>query len=580
MPMNRRDHAVVLSLVLALVVLGGMLALPGSAPGEVAVVEPAPSSAPGPTVFREGVVGVPESITPITARSRAERVLVGLVFSGLMRMGPENTLQEDLAASWSMSDDGREWTFTIRDDAAWQDGTPVTAVDVVYTIDALKSPEAAGVLAPAWAEVTVEAIDERTVRFTLATPVGGFLAAATQPLLPAHLLASLPFESLATSDFARLPVGSGPYALTELDETRAVLVPATTVRPAEEPSPSPTLVPSASPDSLATPLPAISPGLPDPYVDRYEVVFHADDEALTAAFVAGEIDAVSGLETTSATVASAEEGVERFEYPTTTLSTVILNLRPSHPELRDPNVRTALLAAIDREALVASVLGGDGIPAYALLPPSSWAYDGTAATPVIYDPAAAEALLLKAGWTKIDGAWAAPKAKEAYQLELLAVPAAANPRLAAEAAFVRGEWEDLGFRVTLVERQAADVAAGLRDGEFTAAVLDIRMGLEPDLYPMLASTQVRAGGSNLSGYQDPALDALLEKARVPAAQAERRAAWRELLAAIASRKPMLPLAWDQETMFARGLQGVTPTLIADTGDRYWDVLAWRLAADR
>ena len=43
---------------------------------------------------------------------------------------------------------------------------------------------------------------------------------------------------------------------------------------------------------------------------------------------------------------------------------------------------------------------------------------------------------------------------------------------------------------------------------------------------------------------------------------------------------MLPLAWDQESMFVRGVEGITPTLIADTGDRYWDVLAWRLAADR
>jgi hypothetical protein len=53
-----------------------------------------------------------------------------------------------------------------------------------------------------------------------------------------------------------------------------------------------------------------------------------------------------------------------------------------------------------------------------------------------------------------------------------------------------------------------------------------------------------------------------------------------LLAALATRQPLLPLAWNDEVMVARGLDGVTPRLIADTGDRYWDVLAWRLAADR
>jgi peptide/nickel transport system substrate-binding protein len=577
MRMNRRDNAVVVVLVLALVVLGGALAIPASRPDQAAVAGTPPPSLPPPVTYREAVVGVPQSITPVTARNRAERTLVGLVFSGLMRMGPDLTLQGDLARSWEMSADGKDWTFTIRDDATWHDGTPVTAADVVYTVDALKSPEAAGALSAAWAEVTVEALDERTVRFSLATPIGGFLAAATQPLLPAHLLGDVPFAELAESDFARLPVGTGPYALTEIDERGALLLPASVV----EPSPEPSLeLPSLSPDALATPGPEPTPVGLDPYIDRIEVLFYSDDAAATAAIQSGAVDAVAGLGTDHANVVAAEEGIDRLLYPTTTLSTVIINLRPSHPELRDPRVRRALLAGLDREALVGNVLGGEGVPAYALVPPSSWAYDGTAAAPILHDPAVAKKLLEEAGWTTVDGAWAAPGKKTPYELELLAIPASANPRLAAIAGFVRDAWTDLGFKVQLVERPATDIAAGLRDGTFTAAVLDIMMGVEPDLYPLLASTQVRAAGSNLSGYQDTELDALLEAARAPADTAARRASWKALLAGIASRNPMLPLAWDQESMFARDLEGVTPTLIADTGDRYWDVLAWRLAADR
>ena len=95
-----------------------------------------------------------------------------------------------------------------------------------------------------------------------------------------------------------------------------------------------------------------------------------------------------------------------------------------------------------------------------------------------------------------------------------------------------------------------------------------------------ASSQVRNPGSNLSGFQDPKLDDLLEAARKPAAQPDRVAAWKALLAGIGARIPMLPLAWGEESMFVDGVEGITPTLIGDTGDRYWDVLAWRLAADR
>jgi ABC-type transport system substrate-binding protein len=174
----------------------------------------------------------------------------------------------------------------------------------------------------------------------------------------------------------------------------------------------------------------------------------------------------------------------------------------------------------------------------------------------------------------------APGAQKAYILEILSVPSAANPRLAAVAADVRDQWVAFGFATTLVEVKGADLATRLRAGDFTAAVVDIAEGLEPDLYPLLATSQVRASGTNLAGYQDTALDPLLEAARKPGTPEERAAAWKALLAGLAERVPMLPLAWNNEVMLVRGVDGITTRLIADTGDRYWDVLAWRLAADR
>jgi peptide/nickel transport system substrate-binding protein len=289
---------------------------------------------------------------------------------------------------------------------------------------------------------------------------------------------------------------------------------------------------------------------------------------------------VAGLGPREAATVGALPGVDRIRYPTTTLSTVLLNLRPNHPELRDVRVRRALLAAIDRQGLVRDVLGGDGSVADALVPPTSWAYDGEAARVIAFDRSAAIKSLQDAGWSKIDGAWAAPRAKAPYELQLLSVPATANPRLAAMAEAVRAAWTDLGFKVTLVEKPAAELAADLHGGTFTATVLDIMMGLEPDLYPLLASSQVRQPGSNLTGFQDAKLDELLESARKPAPQGDRVGAWKALLAGIGARIPMLPLTWGEESMFVDGGEGVTPTLIGDTGDRYWDVLAWRLAADR
>jgi len=578
MHLNRRDYTVVGALVLVLILAGSVLALrPRTIPQEALAAPTHSPTMPPPIVYREGVVGVPESITPISARNRAERSLVGLVFSGLVRMGPDNTLEPDLAESWKLSEDGKTWTFRIRDDATWQDGEPVTSKDVLYTVGALKDPEASGGRSSSWAEVETTAVDDKTVTFRLTTPIGSFLAAAAQPLLPAHLLETVAYTDIASSDFARMPTGSGPFGITELDASHAVLMPANELLPPlETPAPEET----ASPDSLATPIPNPSDSGPVPFIERIELAFYEDDATAVAALQDGDVDAVAGLAPEQASTADATAGVDRVRYPTTTLATILLNLRPNNPQLRDPRVRKALLAAIDRTALVRDVLGGDGSVADALVPPTSWAYHSDAVGVVQFNTAASQKLLTAAGWKKIRGAWAAPNAKKPYELALLSVPSTANPRLASIAAYVRDAWTALGFKVSLVEKPAARLAADLRAGTFKAAVLDIQMGLEPDLFPLLASSQVRATGSNLAGFQDARLDTLLEAARKPGDKPTRVAAWRGLLAGIAARQPMLPLMWGEESMFIRGVEGITPTLISDTGDRYWDVLAWRLAADR
>lgn len=608
-----RDRAVTGLLVAALAVAGLVIALPRPSLTPAGEATPQPSSsgsgAPsGEAVYREGVVGHPASITPVTARNRADRTLVGLIYSGLVKIGPGNTLVPDLASSWTVDKSGQTWTVSIRPDALWQDGMPVTADDVVYTVSALKDPSASGGLSAAWADVTVEALDAKTVRFTLGAPVGGFLAALTQPLLPSHLLTGVPMSDLATGAFAQNPVGTGPYQLVQLDAARAVLLPshATEASQSAGPSalPSPTAsgspaasAPAASASAGGSPSPAGSsaasapasgaPAAPSASVDpsaqpvgRIEVDFYDSEAALAAAYQAGAIDAAAGLSPSTTATLGATPGSSVVDYPTTTLSAILLNLRTTHPELADPRVRKALLEAIDRASIAGTSLGGQARVADTLIPPESWAFDATKVTRLAFDRAAAGKLLKSAGWTQSAGAWRAPKAKTQYAIELLTVPPDVNPRLAAIADAVQQSWTALGLRVTVTELAGTDLAARLRAGTFTAALLDIASGLEPDLYPLLDSSQVRAAGSNRSGYQDPGLDRLLEAARQPGTPAARKAAWAALLQGLSDRLPVLPIVWADEEMVVRGLSGNVPELIERTGDRYWDVLAWRLAASR
>ena len=237
---------------------------------------------PVPRPYREGVLGRPVSVSPLTARSQADRDLVALVFSGLVRNGPDGTIVPDLAERWTVNDTGAIWTFYLRPEARWQDGEPVTAEDVAFTIRTLQDPAYTGPAAGSWNEVKVATPDSHTVVMTLATPLGGFLQAATQPIAPAHLLADTPVGLLAQHPFGRQPIGSGPFAVISLDEDTAELVPSVSIMPPADSGGSgggPGSSAAAS-DPLASAPPSEPPSGPSPYLAGIEMTFYDTPEEL------------------------------------------------------------------------------------------------------------------------------------------------------------------------------------------------------------------------------------------------------------------------------------------------------------
>jgi ABC-type transport system substrate-binding protein len=633
--LTQRDRGVVAILGVVLVAMSIAVALPGSigsaAPGSTdAGASPAVgASAPAPAVYREGTIGRPSSINPLTARTQADRDLVALVFSGLVAIGPDGTYRPDLASGWTADADGKTWTFSIRPDARWQDGEPVTSSDVVYTVDVLKSPGYGGPLAASWREVSVTAVDALTVTFELTTPIGGFLQAATIGLLPAHLLSETPVETLADDPFSVQPVGAGPFVLTSWNAAAATLIPASaadvpaiepgasappsevpapvaTASPTEPPSASPTEPPNASPagsaavGASASPGRSVAPGTsagasaepslagvatpdatarPEPALPGIAMHFYPDAAALAAAYRAGELDAAAGLPPDVAGQLAALPGNRLLSYPRTTLTAIALNLRPGNGELRMPVVRHGLLAAIDRARLIATEFGGAATRADSAIPPSSWAFDPKASRSVRFDLKRAAADLKAGGWKRLAGGWAAPGAKKPYVMELIAPDRKSNPTTMAVAEAVAADWKAFGLQTVVTGLPPAQfVEERLRKGTFQSAAIDVNIGLDPDLYPLFASTQATRAGSNVSGIQDVGLDRDLNRARAPGSEDARKAAYSNLQKRLVERTYILPIAFRNELVVVSDrLRGPVIRELGDPSDRYWDVLTWRLA---
>ena len=581
--MTRTDTFVVGTLVLLLAIVAGLMGVPAlqrASSTTSLVPQPGASASADGRPYVEGMLGAPSSVSPLTARTQVDRDLVALLFSGLVRNGPGGTILPDLAERWSVDRSGKTWTVDLRADARWHDGQPVTADDVLYTIRTLQDPAYTGPSSTSWNEVAVTASGPRRVVFTLQTPLGGFLQALTQPLAPAHLLGDIPVDVLGDDPFGRQPIGSGPFALVDLTEQSASLIPAVELVADEEGSASPS--PSASLDSLTTPPPTQRPSRPVPYLSGMEFRFYSDPEKLAADFRAGSLDAASGISRQMAAELGSASGTRLLRYPGATLTTVLLNLHPDHPEFANPAVRTALLQAIDRGRLIDEAYAMSATSAAGPIPPSSPLFDPAVQPVVGYDRKAASRALTKAGWAHKDDGWHLPNAKTPLALEVLSPTQDTNPSLFRAAQAVVRDWKSLGFAVTHVALPPGEfVTDRLATGTFQVAIADVIVGLDPDLYPLLASSQTLTGGSNVMGVQDPALDALLVKARAPAKDTDRIAAYSALEKQLAAGRYLLPLAFADEVVVVHDtIQGPILRQVSDPSDRFWDVLTWRLAVDR
>lgn len=163
--------------------------------------------------YREAVIGKIENLNPLYASTEAEKSVIRLVFSSLYQYDVSGGLKGDLAKSMSITNDGKTYLVTIRDDVKWQDGKPLTANDIKFTLDLIKNGQISSVLSQTWKNVDIKFAGDFSIEFNIPTPYAYFQNALTFPVLPRHILFQVEPSSLRDNRFSRLPIGSGPFKL-------------------------------------------------------------------------------------------------------------------------------------------------------------------------------------------------------------------------------------------------------------------------------------------------------------------------------------------------------------------------------
>ena len=170
--------------------------------------------------YTEGIVGQPRFINPIYGETNdIDRTLIDLIYSGLMTYDKDGKIVNDLIKSYQISDNGRMYTFQLKDNLYWQDGLPLTSDDVVYTIKTIQNSDYKSPLRANWLDVNVQKISDKSFTLSLNSPYNSFLENCTIKIIPSHVWKNVLPENFALSSYNLQPIGSGPYTLSDIQQT-------------------------------------------------------------------------------------------------------------------------------------------------------------------------------------------------------------------------------------------------------------------------------------------------------------------------------------------------------------------------
>jgi ABC-type transport system substrate-binding protein len=377
----------------------------------------------------------PSAWNPFLPFHGPDQQVMDLIYQKLIINNSDFEFEGRLAESWDISEDGTTFTFNLYDGLTWNDGTPLTANDVKFSLELLANPNVAGAAGrfasvlgqPEYAAGDADevegfrAVDDTTFEIQLSAPNVGFLttvAAQSVYTLPQHVLGDVPIEDLADHSFFLAPtVGYGPYNFVEyLVDQRVVL--------------------EANPDYH----------LGAPAIDTLTLL-PLDGDVATAQLGTGELD----LAFISASDIELVEGFDGVVIePAQGTGSLRMSINHGKERFQDKRVRQAMLHAIDRQGLVDVLLEGYGdmvtVGYY-----TPWALpDGLNEYP--YDPDRARELLAEAGWDSSE------------PVEIQWIPGTRDRDAAVP--IIQEQWNAVGITTEIVNVEVSELIAKRDDGTY------------------------------------------------------------------------------------------------------------------
>jgi len=506
-------------------------------------------------VYTEALVGSLVRLNPVlNYYNPTDQEISRLIFSGLLRFDGSGAPQADLADTWGVSQDGTLYNITIKENATWHDGEPVTADDVIFTIDLLRSgsdivPQD---LQDFWKDIDVVKLDERVLQFRLPEAYAPFPDYLTFRILPKHLLDGKSIDEMIDLPYNIQPVGTGPFRFDHLiqedGQIRGVVLSAY--------------------DKYY--------GL-KPYIDEIVFRYFPDSASALDAYKNGEVQGIGSVTTDILPQALAEPNLSIFSAREPELSMVMFNLKNQDtPFLQDVNVRRALLSGLNRQAIVDRIMQGQAVVADGPILPDTWAYYKDLKR-VEYDPDQAKELLKEAGYILGEEGDVVRKKDDVSLRFSLLYPDDEKHQAIAEQ--IQANWNALGAEVTIEPVSYESLIQDrLEPRDYQAALVDLNLSRspDPDPYPFWDQAQA-SGGQNYTQWDNRVASEYLESARVTVNLSERAKYYRNFQIIFNQDMPAIPLFYPiYSYAIDRQVQGVRVGPLFEPSDRFSNITEWFL----
>ena len=426
------------------------------------------------------------TFNPIVNDNQSVYYLHQLIYEGLLKLDEHYELQPALAKSWSVSSDGSEWKFVLRDEVSWHDGKPFTAEDVKFTIDAIRiSNETKNIsiyssFAQYIKDVKVSSPNEILIRFD--TPLQNPVEIFTFPIIPKHQFNNV--ESVYQS-LNIVPVGTGPYKIESYNKYNRIQL----VRY----------------DNYWSKKPLLSGIIAKMVPDK--------GAALTSV-EANEID-VSQANDYDWEKFSSDKTINIYEYVTQEYEFVGFNF--NNHLLNDINIRKAVSFGVDRHKITDEVYLGHATVTDAPIHPDSYMYDEEAQE-IGYDITKAKDILGKSNWLNRDAdEWLENEEGEELRFHLLVNDN--NTQRIKTAEIIAEQLKSIGIEVVIQKANWEEYEKRLAEKSYDLVIGGWKFSLIPDLRFALHSNYLTS--SNFIGYSNPEMDRLLEEAAAAKIQDQR-----------------------------------------------------------